>query len=161
MSRIGRGATETSLNRLIALALLALAPAGAQGQLLKCIAKDGRIEYATQCPPGSKEVQTGIKNAPAPPAAAPQQKSLAEREAEFKRRMIERDEVRQKEEKRAAEEEERRYACESARAYLKGLQEGQRIARVDPKTGERVFLEDAQYASEVAKAQRAVDAHCK
>ncbi|HXF65533.1 MAG TPA: DUF4124 domain-containing protein [Burkholderiales bacterium] len=151
------------MKKLIALALLALAPAVSHGQLLKCVSKDGRVEYAAQCPPGTKEVQTGIKSAPGAqaPSAAPQPKSLAERDAEFRKRMLEREEARQKEEKKAAEEQERRYACESARAYLKSLQEGQRIARVDPRTGERVFLEDAQYAAEIAKAQRAVDTNCK
>lgn len=145
------------------LALLVFAPAVSYGQLLKCVSKDGRVEYASQCPPGTKEVPTGIKSTPGgpTPSAAPQPKSLAERDAEFRKRMLEREEARQKEEKRAAEEQERRYACESARAYLKSLQEGQRIARVDPKTGERVFLEDAQYAAEIAKAQRAVDTNCK
>ena len=41
------------------------------------------------------------------------------------------------------------------------IPEGQRIVRVDPRTGERSYLEDAQYATEKAAAQRSVEANCK
>ena len=142
-----------------------LAPFAAHGQLLKCVGKDGRVEYASQCPADSKEIQTGIRNVPSasPSAASPAatQKSVAEREADFKKRQIEGTEARQKEEKKAAEDQERRAACEQARTYLKSLQVGNRISRVDPKTGERVFLEDPDRPAEVARAQRAVDGNCK
>jgi len=65
--------------------LMMLAPIAAHGQLLKCVGKDGKVEYASQCPPDTKEIQTGIRNVPSasPPAAT--QKSLAEREADFKK----------------------------------------------------------------------------
>jgi len=144
--------------------LMMLAPFAAHGQLLKCVGKDGKVEYASQCPADSKEIPTGIRNVPsAPPSASSPatQKSIAEREADFKKRQIEGAEARQKEEKKAAEDQERRAACDQARTYLKSLQIGNRIARVDPKTGERVFLEDPDRPAEVARAQRAVDGNCK
>jgi len=141
--------------------LIVLAPVAAHGQLLKCVGTDGKVEYASQCPAGTKEIQTGIRNAPSasPPAAT--QKSLAEREADFKKRQTEGAEARQKDEKKAAETADQRYACDNARSYLKALQEGQRITRTDPKTGERIYLDDSEYASETAKAQRAVSELCK
>jgi len=145
--------------------LILLAPFAAQGQLLKCTGKDGRVEYATQCPPGTQEQQTGIKSTREGPsssgAASPQQKSIAEREAEFRKRQMEAQDGRQKDEKKAAEDQERRANCEQAQTYLKSLQVGNRIARIDPKTGERVFLEDPDRPAEVARAQRAVDSNCK
>lgn len=141
--------------------LMLLAPFAAHGQLLKCVGKDGKVEYASQCPPDTKEIQTGIRNVPSasPPAAT--QKSLAEREADFKKRQMEGAEARQKDEKMAAENQERLAACEQARTYLKSLQVGNRIARVDPKTGERVFLEDPDRPAEMAKAQRSIDGNCR
>ena len=141
--------------------LILLAPVAAHGQLLKCVGTDGKVEYASQCPPGTKEIQTGIRNAPSasPPAAT--QKSLAEREADFRKRQTEGAEALQKDEKKAAETADQRYACDNARSYLKALQEGQRITRTDPKTGERIYLDDSEYASETAKAQRAVSELCK
>jgi hypothetical protein len=142
-----------------------LAPFAAHGQLLKCISKDGRVEYAAQCPPGTEEQQTGIRSSREGPsssdAASPQQKSNAEREAEFRKRQMEAQDARQKDEKKAGEDQGRRANCEQAQTYLKSLQEGHRIARVDPKTGERVFLEDPARPAEVARAQRAVDSNCK
>ena len=145
--------------------LILLTPVAAQGQLLKCIGKDGGIEYATQCPPGTQEQQTGIKSTREGPsssgAASPPQKSIAEREAEFRKRQMEAQDARQKDEKKTAEDQERRAACEQAQTYLKSLQAGNRIARVDPKTYERVFLEDPDRPAEIARAQRAVDSNCK
>ncbi len=150
------------MKAILGLIMMVLS-AGAYGQLLKCISKDGRIEYASQCPPGTRQEATGIKSAPAssaPSSAAPQ-KSLAEQDAEFRKRMTEKQEAEAKEAKKAGEGEQRRRACEDARAYVKNLQAGNRIVRVDPKTGERSYLEDAQYAAEIAAAQRSVDSNCK
>lgn len=143
------------------LVLLMILPLAAHGQLLKCISPDGKVEYASECPAGAKEVQTGIRNAPSASPSPPQQKSIAEREADFRKRQIEGAEASQKDEKKAAENQERQAACEQARTYLKSLQVGNRISRVDPKTGERVFLEDPDRPAEIARAQRSVDGNCK
>jgi hypothetical protein len=141
-----------------------LFPLAAHGQLLKCVGKDGSVEYATQCPSGTTELSTGIrstKEGPSSTTSPPQGKSIADREAEFRKRQIEREESRQKDEKKTAEEQEKRAACAQAQAYLKSLQEYQRITQTDPKTGERVFLEDTDRPAELAKAQRVVDSNCK
>lgn len=146
----------------ITLALM-LAVGPAYAQMLKCVGKDGKIEYADQCPNGTKELQTGIKSAPSAPApgAAPQQKSIAEREADFRKRQSEGAEAQAKLQKETAEKAQRERACEDARNYLTGLESGARIARTDPKTGERVFLEDAARAQELATARESVKANCK
>jgi hypothetical protein len=148
----------------IALIVL-LAPFAAHGQLLKCVGPDGRVEYATECPPGAKEVQTGIRSTREGPsssgASSPQQKSIAEREAEFRKRQMEGAEAQKKEEAKATEIAQNRENCERARIYLKSLQEGQRIAQIDPRTGERVFLEDPARPAEIAKAQQVADSWCK
>ena len=141
--------------------LIMLAPVAAHSQLLKCVGKDGKVEYASQCPPDTKEIQTGIRNVPSASPPAGTQKSLAEREADFRKRQTEGIEARQKDEKKAAETQERQAACEQARTYLKSLQIGNRISQVDPKTGERVFLEDPDRPAEIAKAQRSIDGNCK
>lgn len=147
---------------MIAL-LMTFFSAAAFGQLYKCVGKDGRVEYASQCPPGTKQQATGIQSTPpsAAPAPASPQKSLAEQDAEFRKRMAEKQEAEAKEAKKLAEAQQRQRACQDARAYLKNLQAGNRTFKVDPTTGERVYLEDAQYSSEIAAAQRSVDANCK
>jgi hypothetical protein len=145
-----------------AIAVL-LASTAAHAQLFKCIGKDGRVEYASQCPPGTTQQATGIKSAPpaAPAGAATPQKSLAERDAEFRKRRIEQQEAEAKDAKKSGETAQRQRACDDARAYLKNLQAGNRVVKYDPKTGERIFLEDAQYGGEIAAAQRSIDANCK
>jgi hypothetical protein len=148
--------------KLIIALLMMLAPFAAHSQqLLKCVGKDGKVEYASQCPPETTEMQTGIRNVPSASPAPAQQKSLAEREAEFRKRQSSGAEARQKDEKKAAEAQERQAACEQARTYLKSLQIGNRISTIDPKTGERVFLEDPDRPAEIAKTQRSIDANCK
>lgn len=143
--------------------VLLLATFPVHAQLLKCVGKDGRVEYASQCPAGTDVQQTGIRNAPASPAAgtAPKQSSMAEREADFRKRRAEQAEAEDKQKKEAAEAAQRQRACQDARNYLAGLESGARIARTDPKTGERVFLEDAARAQEMVNARQSVQANCK
>ena len=145
--------------------LVLLVPFAAHGQLLKCISPDGRVEYAADCPPGTKEVQTGIRTTREGPstsgAASPQQKSLAEREADFRKRQMESAEAQKKDQAKASELAQNRENCERARIYLRSLQDGHRISQIDPRTGERVFLEDSARAGEIARAQSAVDSNCK
>jgi len=149
----------------IAFLILLVPYSAAHGQLLKCIGKDGRVEYSTQCPPGTQEQQTGIKSTREGPsgsgAASPQQKSIAEREAEFRKRQMEGAEAQKKDEAKAAEVAQNRENCERARIYLNSLQSGQRISQIDPKTGERIYLEDPQRPAEIARAQQAVASNCK
>jgi hypothetical protein len=148
----------------IAFAVL-LVPFAAHGQLLKCTGKDGRVEYATECPPGTQAQQTGIRSTREGPssggATSSQEKSIAEREAEFRKRQMEGADAQKKEEAKSAELAQNRENCERARIYLRSLQEGQRIAQIDPKTGERVFIEDPARPAEIAKAQQAADSWCK
>jgi len=152
------------VKQLIACIVL-IAPLAAHAQLMKCVGSDGRVEYAADCPPGTKGQATGIQSTREGPsssgAPAAKQKSLAEREVDFRKRQTEGAEAQQKAETKAAEVAQRREACDRAQTYLRSLQEGQRVARVDPKTGERVFLEDADRAAEVTRARNMADANCK
>lgn len=155
------GATVRSIIATIVVSLFATT---AQAQLLKCVGKDGRVEYAAQCPAGTKAQATGIRTSPAPAApagSAASKKSLAEQDAEFRKRQAEKQEAEAKDAKTVAADAQRQRACSDARSYLLNLKEGNRILRVDPKTGERAYLEDAQYAGEIAAAQKSVDANCK
>jgi hypothetical protein len=147
----------------------------AQAQILKCVGKDGKIEFASSCPPGTKQQETSVSSRPAP-AAAPAKddkgdkgkaaekgtpKSLADRDVEFRKNQKEKADAGAKAEKTATESAQRKQACEDSRANLKHFQERQRTARVDPKTGERVFFEEQDYVRETANAERAIAENCK
>jgi len=137
--------------------------ATAYGQLVRCVSKDGKVEYARDCPPGTTEQKTGIKSSPgsgAPGAAPPAQKSLVERDADFKKRMIEQQEAQQKEAKKSAEAAQKQEACTNAQTYLKSLEEGLRLTRTDPKTGERSYLDDSEREAEMVKARARMSQTC-
>jgi hypothetical protein len=140
--------------------MLALS-AGAQGQLLKCVSKSGKVEYAQACPEGTTEQKTGIRSAPGGGASsAPAPKSYAERDADFKKRQIEQQEAQQKAAKSSAEASAKKEDCDNARAYLKTIEDGVRLTRTDPKTGERVFMEDAERAAEATRARGRIAQAC-
>ena len=140
--------------------LLVMLPGAAAAQVNKCYDAAGKIVgYAAECPAGTRSEQTTIKNAPA--SAAPAGKSLSERDAEFRKRQMEKQEASTKAEQKTAETAQMKRACEDSRAYLKGLQERQRVTRTDPRTGERVFLADPDYPKEIAAAQRSISENCK
>jgi hypothetical protein len=150
---------------LMGCAAMLLAGAAA-GQIMECVDAKGNKEYAQTCPPGTaKETRLMKSGAGAASSgagsAAPAGKSLAEREAEFKKRNLERQEAETKAAKQKSDAKDTDRGCNDARAQLRSLQEGQRISRVDPNTGERSFLEDKDRPGEIANAQKAVDNWCK
>jgi Domain of unknown function (DUF4124) len=150
--------------KMIAAVLMIMVSAAASAQINKCLDKSGKVVgYGNECPDGSLSEQSGVKGAPSTsaPAAASQQKSLAERDADFRKRQIEKQEAAAKAEKKTAETEQRQRACDDAQAYLKSLQAGQRISRTDAKTGERTFLADGEYPKEIANAERVASTNCK
>lgn len=150
------------MNRLLILLPLALLPALAQAQILKCVSPGGRVEFAASCPPGTKAENTGIRNTPAPASApATSQKTLAEREADFRKRQMEQKEAAKKSEEKSREAADLSQNCESSKAYLASLKAGIRMTKPDPATGEQIFLDDSARASEIERAQRAVDSNCK
>jgi hypothetical protein len=149
--------------RVILAALVMAAPVTAHAQLVKCVAKDGKVEYARDCPPGTtaSTIRTGPTGGGGAASPPPAQASVAERDAAFKKRQIEQQEAAGKDAKKAADEQRQREACLSSQNYVKSLEDGIRITRTDPKTGERVYLEDAERAKELASARQRVAQNCK
>jgi len=144
-----------------------LVAGAASGQIYECVDAKGKKEFAQSCPPGTKErlmhgagAGTGTGGAPSGGGAAPASKSLAERDAQFKKREIERQEAEAKAVKDQTDAAATRRNCDDARGQLRQLEDGMRIARTDPNTGERSFLEDKDRPAELANAKKAVDSWC-
>jgi hypothetical protein len=151
-------------NRLMIAVAVFLAGQNAYGQIVECIDAKGAKTLAQFCPPGTvKEIKRGGANPTAggAPAAGAPAKSLAEQDAAFKKRTLERQEAEAKGEKEKAESKNSERNCNEARAQLKQLQEGMRISKIDPATGERNFLDDKDRPAETANAQKSVDSWCK
>jgi hypothetical protein len=154
------------MKRLLIGCAAILAAGAAAGQVLECVDAKGKKEYAQTCPPGTVKENKMMKSsagggAPGAAASGTAAKSLAEREAGFRKRTMERQEADAKAAKEQAESKIAERNCTDARAQLKQLQDGQRIARTDPNTGERSFLTDAERPAEIANARKAVASWCK
>src|ERR1700687_2201831 len=104
----------TFMKTFVAL-LMMMVSAVAAAQINKCVDKSGKVVgYGNECPDGMKSEQSGVKSTPSvsAPASAPQQKSLAEQDAEFRKRQIEKQEAAAKTEKKSAEVQQRKRACD-------------------------------------------------
>jgi hypothetical protein len=74
--------------------------------------------------------------------------------------MIEQQEAAQKDSRKAAELARSERTARPRKAYLKSIEGGNRLSRTDPKTGERVFLEDAERAAEATRARTRISQSC-
>jgi len=126
--------------------------------------KNGKIQYGDTPPPG---VNASAMRAPSAPASAPapaaeaKGKPLtpAEQEAAFRKRQIDAAKEQEKQAQAAQDAAAKKENCSRAQQYLRTLESGQRIARVDAK-GERYYLEDAQISQETANARTQVQQWC-
>jgi hypothetical protein len=187
--RLQREAHMNIANWMIAGFLATAALSSAHAQILKCVGKDGRVEFAQACPPGTKQQDTGVTSRPAPAAPAAKAsdaksdakgdakadakgdaksdakgsapKSLADRDAEFRKRQADQKAAEEKTAKANAEEAERKRTCQAAQSNLAALKNRQRMFRTDPKTGERIVFEEADYVREQAVAERVAADNCK
>lgn len=150
------------MKRLLTIIAAMLVAQGASGQIMECIDAKGAKTLAQFCPPGTvkENKRSSGGTGTSAPSAAPG-KSLAEQDAAFKKRALERQEAEAKGEKEKAESKVAERNCNDARGQLKQLQDGMRVSRINPTTGERSFLDDKDRPAEVANAQKAVDSWCK
>jgi len=124
--------------------------------------KDLKVRGAR--PASASESTTAEAKAPAAaPARASEKKgaTLNEKALDFNKRQLEREESRAKQEKADAEARDRAQRCEQAQGYLRNLRAGGRATRLDPKTGERLFLDDKEREREILEASRSADAWCR
>ena len=152
------------MNKTFVLLACLVFAGSALAQQYKWVDKNGKVQYGDAPPPGVKA--TTLK--PPPPGAAPasnapsaagkKDKPLSPEEA-FKKRQEEAKEKSEKASKEQADASAKRENCERARINVRTYAAGGRITRIDSK-GERVYLDDAQIASELAKAQAAEREAC-
>ena len=154
------------MRKTLVVLLMTFAAAAAQAQIQCWTNKDGRRECGDTPPPGVKVREISGASAPAP-AAKDGAKSAkkgpltpAEQEQAFRKRQIDAEKAREKEDKERADAAAKAENCARAQEGLRALQSGQRIARTDEK-GERYYLDEAQTAAETAKAQQMVSQSCK
>lgn len=157
--------------RMIVAICSALWCAGAaQAQVYKCVDAGGKTVYSqAPCPKSAKA--TTLKSTA--PAAAPLKeakagdaagktsgpRTAADMEQDFRKRQLEQEEVRKKQEQTFADAKVKEENCRNARNNLAMLELGGRQARINDK-GERYFLDDAQIETEKQRARAAVQSSC-
>jgi hypothetical protein len=170
------------LVRLAAISVAALAAwafAGAVEAQWAWKDENGRVVFSDRAPPpGVKPEQIvrqpgnrastaqapGSASAPAgdttKAAAATGPKSWAEKDAEFRKRQQERADAGKKSAEEEAQKQRLAQDCDRMRGYLRQLEEGTRVARTDAQ-GNREILDDAQRASETARARDEIAKNCR
>ena len=161
-----------------ALALL-LASGVAQAQLYHYKDASGRTVYSDTPPPAGTPAGNILKapklnpNAPAVPKAPTATvgkdgkevkndgpKSVAEKEADYKKRMAENDKKAKEDDAKAKADQQRQQACAGMQQNLAALQTGQRVRKMDAN-GNPYFVEDNERAADVARMQQSMaDAKC-
>jgi hypothetical protein len=105
---------------------------------------------------GTPAPATGAAEAPRPASGA---KTLAEQEADFRKRTAEREKAAQKVEQEESQAAERAANCTQAKGYLQMIDGGTRLMRPDAE-GNRNFMDEDQRAAEVAKTQETIAKNC-
>jgi hypothetical protein len=128
----------------------------------KWVDADGTVHYSDSIPPEVTTSETvrnisrkGRAEAPAPTPS----KSIAEREAEYKKSKQEKEESSQKKTQEESRVDEKKHNCEIARKNLLTLEEGGRIVTYDAN-GERTYLDDSAREQRLAEAQKSVSENC-
>lgn len=145
--------------------LTALAPALPAAAQYVWIDDKGTRHFSDMPPPASIPDsrilrQPGKRSSDADSAAAdkaePAGPTLAERNAEFRKRRAEQAEKEKKAAEDAAHAADRSRNCERAREYQRTIDSGVRIARTD-RNGERSFLTDEQREQESRETRKLLD----
>jgi hypothetical protein len=137
-------------------------------QQYKWTDRDGKVQYGDVPPPGANATPLkGPRTTPAAPPADAAAKDAgkgpltpAEQEAEYRKRQLEAQKDREKDERAAQEAQLKRDNCAGAQEQLRILESGQRYARTDAK-GERYYVDDDQRAAETARARKLVGEWCR
>jgi hypothetical protein len=110
--------------------------------LYKWTDANGRVVYSDQPPPASLNLNAERLNAPPPPANPNALKDMASKDAELKKRQLDRAEDAKKAEKSRADADRRTDSCSQLRGQVRLLASGDAVYRANEK-GERVYMDDA------------------
>lgn len=128
----------------------------------KWVDADGNVHYSDTPPENIKT--TKIKSAAPPDTLLPESnlaapKTLAEREAEWKKSQKAKEESALKASQEQAAAAIKQKNCEGARGNLAALEHGTALVTYNEK-GERSFLDDAGRKQRIDEAQQAISSYC-
>ncbi len=147
------------MKRITLLAAVATIAFSAHAQIYQWKDESGKTVISDKPPVGVVQPQKKY-GAGGSSTSAPAQKSLAEREMDFRKRQKDSQDLAEKTRKEETATADKQENCNNARRQLRLLESGERIALRDEK-GERYFMDDAQRDQEIAKARTFLESNCK
>lgn len=145
----------------LAICLL-LTAISANAALVKWVDAEGKVHYSDSAPAdvtAKKLRSSNGSEGSAPAIGAPAQKSLAERETEWKKSQKTKEEAEQKVAKEKEAEQIKQKNCEGARSNLAAYENSPRMVQYDAN-GERTYLDDTARAQKIDEARKAVSSYC-
>ncbi len=145
----------------VCLLLFGLLSFNAHGEVKRWVDDNNQVHYSDQPPPANTKVTPLITTAkPATAASAVSApKSLAERDAEYKKAKKAKEEAAQKTAQQQEEARTRQKFCADTRTNLKILEDSPRIMAYDAN-GERSFLDDAARQQRIGEARKGISTNC-
>jgi Domain of unknown function (DUF4124) len=148
-----------TMKNLILIVLLASSLANAQ--IYQWKDANGKKIISDKPPIGKVSDQQNIEvKTPSSTAGDSPQKTVANREMDFRKRQQESQEKSDKIRKEESAVIEKKEGCERTRRNLELLESGERIAIRDEK-GERSFMDDTLREREITKARQTLQSSCK
>ncbi len=149
------------MKRLLSFAVLTLIGLNAHAGLNKWVDAEGKVHYSDTPPPDAKtESVRSIAGKDQPAAQSGYTpKSLAEREAEWKKNKADKEENAQKKSQQDEQAKNKQQNCDAARQNVRTLEEGGRIVTYDAN-GEKSYMEDDARAKRLEEARKAVSSNC-
>lgn len=149
------------MKRYFTILTLALIGFNAHAELNKWVDADGKVHYSDTPPPEAAtqnvRVFSGKDQTEAPADHTP--KTIAEREAEYKKSKQEKTEAAQKKAQQDANSEARKNNCAAARENARILEAGTPIVTLNAN-GERTYMDDSSRAQRLEQANKAISANC-
>ena len=134
-----------------------LAASAVNAQIYQWKDENGKTTISDKPPIGNVRQQRKIESEP---PVSPPQKTIADRDLDFRKRLKESQENSEKAAKEQTASAEKKENCDNARRQLQVLESGERITLRDDK-GERYFIDDTKREQEIAKTRQAVQSNCK
>jgi Domain of unknown function (DUF4124) len=138
---------KSTLTAAIFGVVAALAGSASMAAMYKWVDENGRVAYGDTPPAGVKAEKLSSSPAPADPAAV---RDLANKDAEFRKRMQQRSDDDSKVEKDRVAENLRRTQCQQAVGRVRSLRQDANVYRYDAK-GDKVFLDTAARENAIAE----------
>ncbi|HVE50668.1 MAG TPA: DUF4124 domain-containing protein [Casimicrobiaceae bacterium] len=121
------------------------------GAMYKWTDSTGRIVYSDQPPTGNVKAEA-VR--PAPPPANPNAlKELASKDAELKKRQLDRADVAQKADKARVDAQKQAALCQQARSHVAGLGRSEMVIYRMNEKGERVVMDASARKAEVQRLE--------